>query len=130
MVALKPIPVVLGAGIVFRMYSGDLGTDVVLAIPSDLLNLLGSAEKPVGFKSLRNAWTDMATAHGRLMLTLLSVLAECEMELIRTRTGASVQKREECLLYASLEEAPKVMAIRERPNGLREIIEKLRRCQN
>ncbi|UPJ84887.1 hypothetical protein IVB16_40230 (plasmid) [Bradyrhizobium sp. 183] len=72
MVALKPIPVVLGAGIVFRMYSGDLGTDVVLAIPSDLLNLLGSAEKPVGFKSLRNAWTDMATAHGRLMLTLLS----------------------------------------------------------
>ena len=36
----------------------------------DLLNLLGTiAEKGAGFKSLRDAWADTTTAHGRLMLT-------------------------------------------------------------
>ena len=54
----------------------------------DLLNLLGTmAEKGVGFKSLRDAWADTTTAHGRLMLTVLGGLAEFERELIRTRTG-------------------------------------------
>jgi DNA invertase Pin-like site-specific DNA recombinase len=34
----------------------------------DLLNLLGTiAEKGAGFKSLRDAWADSTTAHGRLM---------------------------------------------------------------
>lgn len=32
MVALQLIAVVLGGGILFSMYSGDLGADVVLAI--------------------------------------------------------------------------------------------------
>src|SRR3981189_2447378 len=54
----------------------------------DLLNLLATiAEKGAGFKSLRDAWADTTTAHGRLMLTVLSDLAEFERELIRTRTG-------------------------------------------
>ena len=52
------------------------------------LNLLGTiAEKGAGFKSLRDAWADTTTAHGRLMLTVLGGLAEFERELIRTRTG-------------------------------------------
>ncbi|XIA64909.1 recombinase family protein [Bradyrhizobium sp. TZ2] len=54
----------------------------------DLLNLLGTiADKGAGFKSLRDAWADTTTAHGRLMLTVLGGLAEFERELIRTRTG-------------------------------------------
>ena len=54
----------------------------------DLLNLLGTiAEKGAGFKSLRDAWADSTTAHGRLMLTVLGGLAEFERELIRTRTA-------------------------------------------
>jgi hypothetical protein len=32
MLTLKAIAVVLGAGSIFTMYSGDLGADVVLAI--------------------------------------------------------------------------------------------------
>jgi hypothetical protein len=43
----------------------------------DLLNLLGTiGEKGAGFKSLRDAWADTTTAHGRLMLTVLGGLAE------------------------------------------------------
>src|SRR5437879_6047772 len=54
----------------------------------DLLNLLGTiAEKGAGFKSLRDAWADTTTAHGRLMLTVLGGLAEFERALIRARTG-------------------------------------------
>jgi len=59
----------------------------------DLLNLLGAvAEKGAGFKSLRDAWADTTTAHGRLMLTVLGGLAEFERELIRTRTGEGRQR--------------------------------------
>ncbi|MET3991935.1 hypothetical protein ABIB95_003766 [Bradyrhizobium sp. LA2.1] len=36
MIILKVFAVVLGAGILFTMYSGDLGADVVLAIVSCL----------------------------------------------------------------------------------------------
>lgn len=59
----------------------------------DLLNLLGTiAEKGAGFKSLRDAWADTTTAHGRLMLTVLGGLAEFERELIRTRTGGGRER--------------------------------------
>jgi DNA invertase Pin-like site-specific DNA recombinase len=59
----------------------------------DLLNILGAiAEKGAGFKSLRDAWADTTTAHGRLMLTVLGGLAEFERELIRTRTGEGRQR--------------------------------------
>jgi DNA invertase Pin-like site-specific DNA recombinase len=59
----------------------------------DLLNVLDAAsEKGAGFKSLRDAWADTTTAHGRLMLTVLGGLAEFERELIRTRTGEGRQR--------------------------------------
>ena len=54
----------------------------------DLLNILaGVAEKGAGFRSLRDAWADTTTPHGRLMLTGLAGLAEFERELIRARTS-------------------------------------------
>ena len=53
----------------------------------DLLNTLAQiADKGVGFYSLTDAWADTATAHGRLMLTVLDGLAEFERDLIRART--------------------------------------------
>jgi DNA invertase Pin-like site-specific DNA recombinase len=59
----------------------------------DLLNILGAvADKGAGFKSLRDAWADTTTAHGRLMLTILGGLAEFERELIRCRTGEGRQR--------------------------------------
>jgi DNA invertase Pin-like site-specific DNA recombinase len=59
----------------------------------DLLNILGAvAEKGAGFKSLRDAWADTTSAHGRLMLTVLGGLAEFERELIRVRTGEGRQR--------------------------------------
>jgi hypothetical protein len=54
----------------------------------DLLNVLGVVtDKDAGFRSLRDTWADITTAHGRLMLTALGGLAEFERELIRARTG-------------------------------------------
>jgi DNA invertase Pin-like site-specific DNA recombinase len=59
----------------------------------DLLNLLGAvAEKGAGFKSLRDAWANTTTAHGRLMLIVLGGLAEFERDLIRSRTGEGRQR--------------------------------------
>ena len=54
----------------------------------DLLNGLAAvAEKGAAFRSLGDAWADTTTAHERLMLTVLTALAEFERELIRSRTG-------------------------------------------
>jgi DNA invertase Pin-like site-specific DNA recombinase len=54
----------------------------------DLLNILDTITKAeAGFCSLRDAWADTTTPHGRLMLTVLGGLAEFERELIRVRTG-------------------------------------------
>ena len=54
----------------------------------DLLNVLAQvSEQSAGFKSLKDAWADTTTPHGRLMLTVLGGLAEFERELIRARTG-------------------------------------------
>jgi DNA invertase Pin-like site-specific DNA recombinase len=54
----------------------------------DLLNVLDAVrEAGAGFRSLRDAWADTTTPHGRLMLTVLGGLAEFERELIRARTG-------------------------------------------
>lgn len=53
----------------------------------DLFNILHEvALKGAGFRSLNDAWADTTTPHGRLMLTVLSGLAEFERELIRSRT--------------------------------------------
>ena len=54
----------------------------------DLLNVLAMvSEHGAGFRSLKDAWADTTTPHGRLMLTVLGGLAEFERELIRARTG-------------------------------------------
>ena len=54
----------------------------------DLLNVLDEiSRRGAGFRSLRDAWADTTTPHGRLMLTVLGGLAEFERELIRARTG-------------------------------------------
>ena len=53
----------------------------------DLLNILDEIGKAgAGFRSLKDAWADTTTAHGRLMLTVLGGLAEFERELIGART--------------------------------------------
>jgi DNA invertase Pin-like site-specific DNA recombinase len=54
----------------------------------DLLNVLASiAAKGAAFRSLKDAWADTTTPHGRLMVTVLAGLAEFERELIVTRTA-------------------------------------------
>ena len=54
----------------------------------DLLNVLDEISKRgAGFRSLKDAWADTATPHGKLMLTILGGLAEFERELIRASTG-------------------------------------------
>jgi DNA invertase Pin-like site-specific DNA recombinase len=51
-------------------------------------NILAAiGERGAGFKSLKDAWANTTTPHGRLMLTVLGGLAEFERELIRARTG-------------------------------------------
>ena len=53
-----------------------------------LLNILDKIGKAgAGFRSIKDAWADTTTAHGRLMLTVLGGLAEFERELIMARTG-------------------------------------------
>jgi DNA invertase Pin-like site-specific DNA recombinase len=62
----------------------------------DLLNVLDElGKREVGFKSLKDAWADTTTAHGRLMLTVLGGLAEFERELIRSRTGEGRKRAKE-----------------------------------
>jgi DNA invertase Pin-like site-specific DNA recombinase len=62
----------------------------------DLLNVLDElGKRGVGFKSLKDAWADTTTPHGRLMLTVLGGLAEFERELIRARTGEGRARAQE-----------------------------------
>lgn len=54
----------------------------------DLLNTIDTIAKAgAGFRSLKDAWADTTTPHGRLMLTVLGGIAEFERELIRARTA-------------------------------------------
>lgn len=62
----------------------------------DLLNILGTlAEHGVAFRSLADTWADTTTPHGRLMLTILSGLAEFERELIKSRTSEGRKRAKE-----------------------------------
>ena len=62
----------------------------------DLLNVLDKVSKAgAGFRSLKDAWADTTTAHGRLMLTVLGGLAEFERSLIMSRTQAGIQRAKE-----------------------------------
>ena len=54
----------------------------------DLLNTLATiGEAGASFRSLGDPWADTTTPHGRLMLTVLSGLAEFERHLILSRTN-------------------------------------------
>jgi DNA invertase Pin-like site-specific DNA recombinase len=62
----------------------------------DLLNVLDEiGKRGAGFKSLKDAWADTTTPHGKLMLTILGGLAEFERELIRARTGEGRKRAKE-----------------------------------
>ena len=52
-------------------------------------------KRGAGFKSLKDAWADTTSPHGRLMLTVLGGLAEFERELIRARTGEGRKRAKE-----------------------------------
>ena len=80
------------AKLIRRLEPGDVlivtRLDRLARSTRDLLNILAAVgEHEAGFRSLRDAWADTTTPHGRLMLTVLGGLAEFERELIRARTG-------------------------------------------
>src|SRR5215471_1530732 len=80
------------AKLIRRLEDGDVLTvvrlDRLARSTRDLLNILDEVGKRgAGFRSLKDAWADTTTPHGRLMLTVLGGLAEFERELIRARTG-------------------------------------------
>jgi DNA invertase Pin-like site-specific DNA recombinase/predicted nucleotidyltransferase len=54
----------------------------------DLLSILDAIAKAgAGFRSLADTWADTTMAHGHLMRTVVSGLAEFERNLLRARTG-------------------------------------------
>ena len=59
----------------------------------DLLNLLDQiSERGATFRSLKDAWADTSTMHGRLLITVLGGIAQFERELIReAATGDAVK---------------------------------------
>src|SRR4029450_10757774 len=62
----------------------------------DLLNVLAAvADRGAGFKSLKDAWCDTTTPHGRLPAAPLGGIAEFERELIRARTGEGRKRAKE-----------------------------------
>jgi DNA invertase Pin-like site-specific DNA recombinase len=80
------------AKVIGRLEPGDVlvvtRLDRLARSTRDLLNVLDEvAKRGAGFKSLKDAWADTTTPHGKLMLTVLGGLAEFERELIRARTG-------------------------------------------
>ena len=80
------------AKVIGRLEPGDVlvvtRLDRLARSTRDLLNVLDElGKREVGFKSLKDAWADTTTPHGKLMLTILGGLAEFERELIRARTG-------------------------------------------
>ena len=80
------------AKLIRRLEPGDVlmvtRLDRLARSTRDLLNVLAAVGKAgAGFKSLKDAWADTTTAHGRLMLTVLGGLAEFERALILARTS-------------------------------------------
>jgi DNA invertase Pin-like site-specific DNA recombinase len=78
--------------VIGRLESGDVlmvtRLDRLARSTRDLLNVIDAVSKRgAGFRSLKDAWADTTSPHGRLMLTVLGGLAEFERELIRARTG-------------------------------------------
>src|SRR4029453_5338340 len=80
------------AKLIRRLESGDVVVvtrlDRLARSTRDLLNVLATiGEREAGFRSLRDAWADTTTPHGRLVLKVPGGLAGFERELIRARTG-------------------------------------------
>src|SRR5215467_3185381 len=80
------------AKLIRRLEPGDVlivtRLDRLARSTRDLLNVLAAVgEHEAGFRSLRDAWADTTTPHGRLMLIVLGGLAEFERELILARTS-------------------------------------------
>ena len=80
------------AKVIHRLESDDVlvvtRLDRLARSARDLLNVLATiSDREAGFRSLKDAWADTTTPHGRLMLTVLGGLAEFERELIHARTG-------------------------------------------
>ena len=59
----------------------------------EIAELIG--EKGANLKSLKESWLDTTTAHGKLMFTIFSGLAQFERDLIseRTKEGLNVAKK-------------------------------------
>jgi DNA invertase Pin-like site-specific DNA recombinase len=86
--------------VIARLESGDVlvvtRLDRLARSTRDLLNVIDAVSKRgAGFRSLKDAWADTTSAHGRLMLTVLGGLAEFERELIRARTGEGRKRAQE-----------------------------------
>jgi DNA invertase Pin-like site-specific DNA recombinase len=64
------------------LHTGDLAIVVRRVNTVDAI-----AKGGAGFRSLSDAWADTTTPHGKLMLTILGGLAECERSLILARTS-------------------------------------------
>jgi len=80
------------AKLIRRLEPGDVllvtRLDRLARSTRDLLNVIHEvSERGAGFRSLKDAWADTTTPHGRLMLTVLGGLAEFERSLIIARTG-------------------------------------------
>src|SRR5438034_1059836 len=85
------------AKVIGRLEPGDVlvvtRLDRLARSTRDLLNVIAAiSDRGAGFKSLKDAWADTTTAHGRLMLAVLGGLAEFERELIRERR-AELERR-------------------------------------
>jgi DNA invertase Pin-like site-specific DNA recombinase len=62
----------------------------------DLLNILGQLEEgSCGFVSLGEAWCDTTSDVGKLVITIMSGIAEFERKLILSRTEAGIAKAKE-----------------------------------
>jgi len=81
------------AKVIRRLEPGDVlvvtRLDRLARSTRDLLNVLAAvADRGAGFKSLKDAWCDTTTPHGRLLTVLLGGIAEFERELIRARINS------------------------------------------
>jgi DNA invertase Pin-like site-specific DNA recombinase len=86
--------------VIRRLEPGDMllvcRLDRLARSTRDLLNLLDDiSQRGASFRSLKDAWCDTTTPHGRLILTVLAGLAEFERHLIRSRCGEGLRRAKE-----------------------------------
>jgi DNA invertase Pin-like site-specific DNA recombinase len=68
--------------------------DLLARSTLDMLTIITKeiAGKGANFRSLHEAWADSTTMHGKLLLTMMSGIAEFERELIKARTQEGMQR--------------------------------------